>query len=560
MKKIFISLFVFMLALAGVANVSAQDMPYYFQVNKEDVHVYWNSDGTMSLDYTWVFANQPNSHAIDFVDVGMPNTNFDMSTVKAEVGGVSVSTSQSDYAGSGSGFAIVLGSRAIPAGGTGTVHVYVGKIEQVLYPDDNDAAYASATFAPTFFGSEYVTGKTDFTLTYHLPKDMAPEEPRWHDAPSDFPSEPETAYDVNNHITYAWHAPNADASNYYLFGASFPRSYVPVDAIYTPPAEPLVSGDTIFTFVCLGIFGFMFIGVPALTATANRKRKMQYLSPKISIEGHGIKRGLTAVEAAILMEQPLDKVMTMILFGVIKKNAAEVVSREPLAIKSVAPMPDGLHDYELNFLKAFKEESAKNRQSLLQEMMVKLVKLVSEKMKGFSRKETLDYYKAIMEKAWQQVEAADTPEVKSQKFDEALEWTMLDKDYDDRTRRVFHGPVYVPMWWGRYDPTYHPASSPKPTVGSGPFPTSGQPISSSGRSALPGAEFAAQVVTGVQTFSQKVVGNVNTFTEKVTGVTNPPPKPSSNVRSGGRGGGGGRSCACACACAGCACACAGGGR
>ena len=60
---------------------------------------------------------------------------------------------------------------------------------------------------------------------------------------------------------------------------------------------------------------------------------MQYMPPKIAIEGHGIKRGLTAVEAAILMEQPLDKVMTMILFGVIKKNAAEVVTRDPLEIK-----------------------------------------------------------------------------------------------------------------------------------------------------------------------------------------------------------------------------------
>ena len=183
--------------------------------------------------------------------------------------------------------------------------------------------------------------------------------------------------------------------------------------------------------------------------------------------------------------------------------------------------------------------------------MVKLVRSVSEKMRGFSRRETMDFYKAIMEKAWQQIEAADTPEVKSQKFDEALEWTMLDKDYDDRTRRVFHGPVYVPMWWGRYDPTY---SSRPISSGSG-IPTS-MPSQPSGRSALPGADFAAQMVTGVQTFSQKVVGNVNTFTEKVTGATNPPPKPTAS----GSGGGGGRSCACACACAGCTCACAGGGR
>jgi len=205
----------------------------------------------------------------------------------------------------------------------------------------------------------------------------------------------------------------------------------------------------------------------------------------------------------------------------------------------------------LNFLKAFNENNVKTRQGLLQQTMVKLIQTVSEKMKGFSRKETLDYYKAIMEKAWQQIETADTPEVKSQKLDEALEWTMLDKDYDDRTRRVFNGPVFMPMWWGRYDPTYAPRPA---QAGSGiPASMQGQP---SGRSALPGADFAAQMVTGVQTFSSKVVGNVNTFTEKVTGATNPPPKPTSSG-GGSRSGGG---CACACACAGCACACAGGGR
>ena len=42
-----------------------------------------------------------------------------------------------------------------------------------------------------------------------------------------------------------------------------------------------------------------------------------------------------------------------------------------------------------------------------------------------------------MEKAWTQVEQADTPEVKGQLLDENIEWTMLDNDYDDRTRRVF---------------------------------------------------------------------------------------------------------------------------
>jgi hypothetical protein len=251
------------------------------------------------------------------------------------------------------------------------------------------------------------------------------------------------------------------------------------------------------------------------------------------------------------MEQPLDKVLTMILFGVIKKNAAKVLDRDPLKLEITAELPEKLHEYEKDFLAAFKETDSPKRSRALQEMMINFVKSVSEKMKGFSRKETLDYYKSIMERAWQQIEAADTPEVKSQRYDEALEWTMLDKDYDDRTRRTFSGPIFMPMWWGRYDPTY---SSAPIRTGSG-IPTS-VPNLSSGRTSLPGADFAASMVTGVQTFSQKTIGNINTFTEKITGKTNPPPPPSRSSGSGRSGGG----CACACACAGCACACAGGGR
>jgi hypothetical protein len=87
-------------------------------------------------------------------------------------------------------------------------------------------------------------------------------------------------------------------------------------------------------------------------------------------------------------------------------------------------------------------------------------------MKGFSRRETIDYYRNIMERAWQQVEQAATPEVKGQLFDQNLEWTMLDREYDDRTRRVFTGPIFIPTWWGRYDPTWRGA--PTTTI-----PTSG---------------------------------------------------------------------------------------
>lgn len=542
-----------LLMLAIPAGALAQE--YLFSVDRELVDVYWNADGTESLEYTFTFTNQPGAHPIDYVDVGMPNSNFDMSTASADVNGSPVNVSQSDYQGTGSGFAVVMGSQTIQPGASGSVHVSVGRITGVLYPDSKDDTYASGDFAPTYFGSQYVTGSTDMTVTFHLPPGVQPDEPRWHEAPSGFPSEPQTALDSQNRVTYTWESTGASAAKQYTFGASFPKSYVPADTIVTPPPfdiGKLISGiiGALGNILCIGFFAFMFLGIPILSAIQSRHRKLQYIPPKIGIEGHGIKRGLTAVEAAILMEQPLDKVMTMMLFGVIKKNAASVTSRDPLKIKVTDPQPEGLHDYEIGFLKAMAKDNVRTRQAELQTMMVALVKSISAKMKGFSRKETQEYYKNIMEQAWTQVENAQTPEVKGQQIDQNLEWTMLDKNYDDRSRRVFTGPIFVPMWWGRYDPGYHPMTT---TTHAAPMPN----VSTGrGSSALPGADLAASVVGGVQTFSSKVVGDLNSFTSGITKVTNPPP-PSS--RGGYRGGGGG-GCACACACAGCACACAGGGR
>jgi hypothetical protein len=284
---------------------------------------------------------------------------------------------------------------------------------------------------------------------------------------------------------------------------------------------------------------------------------LQYLPPKITVEGHGIKRGLTAIEAAVLLEQPMDKILTMILFSTIKKGAAKVISKEPLKVEVVDPLPENLRPYEKQFLEAMNKSKPSGRRRVLQETMIDLVHSVSKKMKGFSYKETVAYYESIVKRAWSQVETAQTPEIKSEKYDKVMEWTMLDDDYEDRTKDIFRsGPVIMPTWWSRYDPTIGhstpstsssrpsaPASTPTPGGVGVPLPT------------LPGAMFAASIANGVQDFSSSVVGNLTNFTEGITNKTNPIP-----ASSGFSGSGGSSGCACACACAGCACACAGGGR
>jgi hypothetical protein len=286
------------------------------------------------------------------------------------------------------------------------------------------------------------------------------------------------------------------------------------------------------------------------------------LPPKVSIEGHGIKRGLTAVEAAILMEQPMDKILTMVLYGLLKKEAVTVVSKDPLQIKAEAKLPEGLYPYENSFITAYQKTDPKERRTALQDVMVTLVQSVSEKMKGFSRKETIDYYQSIITQAWQQVEAANTPEVKSEKYAENMDWAMLDKDYNDRTQRTFGtGPIWMPFWWWRVDPTI---SRPATTIGRGggapSIPTGGKSTTINLPN-LPGATAAATVIGTMQGFSSKVVGDITSFTSSVTNKTNPvPAATSTGWKPTGGIGGGSFHCACACACAGCACACAGGGR
>jgi len=557
MKKRFLATLIAFLLLFIPASALAQN--YYFQLPQMTVDVYWNADGSESINYTFVFQNDPSGHAIEYVDVGIPNANFNEGNILADVNGVGLTDiSRSGFQGKGSdGVAVGLGFNSIAPGNSGTVHVFIPNVQGVLYKDDKDQEYVSAVFNPNYFDSQYVYGSTNMTVRFHLPPGVQPAEPRWHSAPSGFPSEPVTGFDDQGNITYTWQNQNASGSEVYTFGASFPKKYIPEQTIVTQNPFAFLQNfnpSTCLPFLCIA----GFIGIIVLSSISGNHRRMQYLPPKISIEGHGIKRGLTAVEAAILLEQPLDKVLTMILFGVLKKEAAQVVTRDPLEITATEPLPADLHEYETQFLNAFKEK-ALARQRLLQEMVVNLIKSVSEKMKGFSRRETIEYYKNITAQAWQQVEAENTPEVKSKKFDEVMEWTMLDKDYDHRTQDVFRTqPIFVPMWWGRFDPSFGRTSGGMPKVSASPMPSS-RPSTGTSLPHLPGSDFAASVVNGVQGFSSKVVGNINTFTNNVTQKTNP--APVSTTRSGGgfsgRSGGG---CACACACAGCACACAGGGR
>jgi len=542
----------------------AQD--YLFSVDRNISRVSVNRDGSADIEYTLTFTCAPGAHEIDIIDIGLPNATYDLESAQAwyspGLGGDEreplYGIEESEYLPIG--VEVHLIEYAIQPGEQGTIYFQIN-VAQMVYPDSEDDTYASVEFAPTYYGSDYVMGTTYMEVQLAFPPGVTNEETRYHEQPFDEVDQ------VDDRIVFIYTHPGVTGSSTFQHGISFPRTYV--DQVYKTPVTTGRGGlgflDDIEWDSCCGIgFVLAFFIVPVgFSAIKGNKRKMKYLPPALQVEGVGVKRGLTAVEAAILLEKPLNKVLTMVMFGLVKKHALIVVSEDPLRLEKVDPKPDRqFRAYEDDFLEAIKDDGSLD-EKILQKSAITLIRSTNKKMKGFSRKETRQYYESIVDRAWDQVTADETPEVKSKHFEQGMEWMMMDDKFDDRVGKTFgSGPVFMPTWWAYYRPWVPSVRSSR--SGSGSQSVSTRPGSSGGSGqvtlpTLPGAAFASTLVGGMERTASGIVGKIETFTGGVTQSTNPPPV-SSTSSSGSSHRSGGCACACACACAGCACACAGGGR
>jgi hypothetical protein len=576
-----------LLLFAALPATAVNAQNYRFTLPQYEVEAYLEADGSLTLYYYMVFQNDASASPIDFVDLALPYGDYSLKNIEATIDGQPMpEVNNSAYV---NGAELALGDLEIQPGAQGVVTAWVRGITDILYPYDGGDLenYVNFQFTPNFFDSSFERSKnTEYRMTIILPPGVGTDDGRYY-TPVGWDGEEisEASTTSDGRVYYSWYTNNADVHSEYEFGAAFPATVIPEAAISSAEnyqensnngSGSAVGGiGQIFSFLgCMGLV----LAVIGISIATNKKakqqqttRKLQYLPPKLSVDGKGIRRGLTAVEAGILLEEPLDKILSMILFGLLKKEAVKVTKEDPLEIETREPLPEGLYEYETDFLKAFETTAKRDRRRNLQAMLVELVNTVQEKMKGFSPDETKAYYTDIIRRAWLAVEGAKTPEIKSAQFDHTLEWTMLDDDFNGRTENTFHNQnVYIPRWWYLYRPSYVAPTyaAPSASVGGGvsSTPSSAASGSSSKPSItlphLPGSDFAANIINGATAVSAGVVGDLTGFTSAVTNRTNPIPvtRPSSGSSGFRGGGGGGSSCACACACAGCACACAGGGR
>jgi len=567
--KFFISLFFLLLPVNSYG-----DTDYYFSVPEMDVKVTVNQDSSIKIDYEIEFYCDVTGKAIDVVDIGFPTEDYDINSVTAQLkekSGILLKQVKDELSKTAFfrdikeegfnkviplhdirkseyidiGVEIHLGEHSIGPGSS-AVLVVSGINKKMVFEDTSDKNYASVVFSPTWFGENFVTGTTNLKMTFIFPPGVKEGEGRWHE---NHGGRPQNIFFEEERLHYEWNFAQANPSRQYFFGISFPKKLV---SSVRPPHEfamtgkskfkkmwkKNLSGDKTFSIVAkIFLAVIIVIIIEALKSVSSGK--MKYLPPSIKIEGAGIRRGLTAPEAAVLMEMPLNKILTMILFGLLKKGAVKIKSHNPLRLEENPELVKDLREYEKWFIRALDIEG-KLLEGNLRETLIELINSVERKMKGFSYRETIEYYRSIVSRGWDMVLQSQTPELKIEEWTKNLEWILMDKNFADKTKGTFAGESVVrthfPIFWSDFHPSETKASSSPSQIN--------LPV-------LPGADFANMVVSRIENISERVVSKLSSFSEGVTKVTNPAALKSS-------GGGGGRGCACACA--GCACACAGGGR
>ena len=86
MKTRLLRVFLLVVLIASLHG-SALAQTYLFTVDQEVVNVFLNPDGTVAIDYVFVFTNNPGADPIDFVDVGLPNNSYNIRDITADVDG-----------------------------------------------------------------------------------------------------------------------------------------------------------------------------------------------------------------------------------------------------------------------------------------------------------------------------------------------------------------------------------------------------------------------------------------------------------------------------------------
>ena len=595
-------LYLVLLIAVFVGMAAGAHASYSFSIPKMELDVTPQTDASVELNYTIVFQCEASGQAIGVVDVGLPHKGYDISTMKAALNGepqTSIGPSPME-----TGVRVQLSSPIQP--GAQGKFTFSCVMPNLVYQDTTAKDYASLRITPTWYDPQSLQGSTDLWIVVDLPADIKPDEVKWQE------NQQFTKKGTSKHNTFvAWQLPEAQMSGPHMVGLSFPKrdlSRVVTQTIWGLAWKWWTESDNarlvwgLVLLILVGIFyfkvtrgtgitlyvilaallAFLWYSSPALEALGLPvlvliwvlvgrhlgAETRDYLPAITSTPGGGIKRGLTVPEAAVLLEVPLGRVLTMVIFGMIKKGVLTQTQAQPLVVTPAAAYAGSadqrraaaqtagsvIRDYEQEFLDVIVADPGKPVQELdFKKPMKDLITATVAKLAGFELAPTREYYKSIMTKAWADAKGLGDLSARSKFIDDNLLWMMMSPTYDDDFGYWgHHGYYYHPMWIGYGVPMGGPigGSAPAPGLPAG-GPTSLGDV---------GASFSGWA----ENLSGRLAGSVDPVSLglahpgiNLSGVDHVTGEVLESMASSGGGGGGG---GCACAGCACACACAGGGE
>ena len=521
-----------------ILSSSAFAQTRQYHLNQEWMKIWIRDDGSIDLFYN-ISMTLESGLNINHVFVGQPNGDFTVNETEDQYGH---SLSWAD-ASSGSDYKVQVNlATPLSAGQTVWFTLFTNVVHMIY--EDNETN-VGMLFIPTWWSEATVL---DLRVSIVVPKgvnstSIGTSELYW----DNLLVEPDGSYAV------FWQRQNLAPNQQYKFGVTFPKGYT--EFVKKQNGWDIFVQQYLSAVVIIGVVAVIIV---VLIVSARRRA---YLSPTISMETLGIRRGFTAVEASYLLDMKPPKIVTEILYSLLQKRAVWVESTKPsIKLKIMEPFENktGTHEtplryYEIDFLKALKEDGTLDEEKLAKTVMF-LRDTVEEKLRGYQRRDTIDYYAKVVDKAWKQVEQAGTADLASKAYDEQLLWLFLDPNVQTRTQTVFQDRVFEPSplwlwyWYGYQQYNPHPTYT----------PSVGIPTQAAKPPAIPGAEFANNIATAVEKTSNNIVVNLEKFANAIVPMpagkaSNQPAHHDADCVCACA------TCACACACVSCACACAGGG-
>jgi hypothetical protein len=411
-RKAFLLTFILALTVTSlsVGLVSAQNRVYSF--DHEWAQIFINQDGTIDLTYN-VTLTLTSGANINYVQLGQPESDFTVGEAVDQYG--HQLEAREDNEGSNYRVRVNL-YQPLTAGNT----IWFTVTTNVAGMIHND------TLNPGNYGMQFIpqwmpVPINDVRVQIVLPPDVAVNEVTT--PPDKFWNSTQI---VEGRLAVFWQIPVLQPNEQYLLGVSFPASALPD---YNP-AQSSSGGIGLETIALIVLPIIALIVVVVVVRVA---RKSNYLSPKVSMETLGIRRGLTAVEASYLLDMKPTQIVTEILYSLLQKRALWVESTNPALKLRIMPAyknktgtdENPLRYYEIDFLHAVKDDGTLDEEKLAHTVMF-LRDTVEQKLRGHSRRDTVDYYRKIVTKAWSQVEQAGTADLASKAYDEQLLWLLLD--------------------------------------------------------------------------------------------------------------------------------------